>query len=161
VNTQLISPTPSAASGNTSTTTNGALPSPQSLDNMFLKLLVAQLQNQSPLNPLDPSQFVGQLAQFSELSEVTSIYNLLQQSAPGSSGTGSSGSGSGSGSGSTGSTGSTGGTPSTGTSNPISPGQTMSPLPILSHAVSAAQSAFPTMSAPAQSILNHTIQGVF
>jgi len=63
---------------------------------MFLQLLVAQLQNQDPTSPVDPSQFVGQLAQFSELSEVTSIYQLLQQVVPGSTGTGSSGSGSGS-----------------------------------------------------------------
>ena len=72
------------------------LPSAPSLNNMFLKLLVAQLQNQSPLSPMDPAQFVGQLAQFSELSEVTSIYQLLQQSVPASGGSGS-GSGSGGG----------------------------------------------------------------
>src|SRR5712691_6823410 len=65
------------------------LPSAPSLNNMFLKLLVAQLQNQSPLSPMDPAQFVGQLAQFSELSEVTSIYQLLQQSVPASGGSGS------------------------------------------------------------------------
>lgn len=63
----------------TTPTSGAGLPSGQSLNNMFLQLLVAQLQNQDPLNPLDPSQFVGQLAQFSELSEVTSIYTLLQQ----------------------------------------------------------------------------------
>ena len=65
---------------------------PAGLNNMFLQLLVAQLKNQSPLNPMDPSQFVGQLAQFSELSTVTSIYQLLQQTV----GSGSTGSGSGS-----------------------------------------------------------------
>jgi hypothetical protein len=58
---------------------------------MFLQLLVAQLQNQDPTSPVDPSQFVGQLAQFSELSEVTSIYSLLQQYVPASGSTGSSG----------------------------------------------------------------------
>lgn len=67
---------------------NGALPNPQSLNNMFLQLLVAQLQNQSPLNPMDPTQFVGQLAQFSELSEVTQIDQILQKSLPTSSGSG-------------------------------------------------------------------------
>ena len=88
----------------TPTTTSTGLPSGQSLNNMFLQLLVAQLQNQDPTSPVDPSQFVGQLAQFSELSEVTSIYTLLQQYAPTTStGTGSSGgtsTGGGSGSGS-------------------------------------------------------------
>ena len=52
------------------------------LEHMFLQLLVAQLKNQSPLNPMDPTQFVGQFAQFSELSEVTQIYQLLQQECP-------------------------------------------------------------------------------
>lgn len=37
--------------------------------NMFLQLLVAQLKNQSPLNPADPAQFVAQLAQFSSLEQ--------------------------------------------------------------------------------------------
>ena len=39
----------------------------------FLKLLVAQLQNQSPLNPTDGTQFVAQLAQFSQLEQSISM----------------------------------------------------------------------------------------
>jgi flagellar basal-body rod modification protein FlgD len=35
----------------------------------FLKLFVAQLQNQDPLNPQDATQFVAQLAQFSQLEQ--------------------------------------------------------------------------------------------
>jgi flagellar basal-body rod modification protein FlgD len=35
----------------------------------FLKLFVAQLQNQDPLNPQDGAQFVAQLAQFSQLEQ--------------------------------------------------------------------------------------------
>ena len=42
-------------------------------EEMFLKLLVAQLQNQDPLNPTDSTQFVSQLAQFSELEQVIAI----------------------------------------------------------------------------------------
>ncbi len=41
--------------------------------NEFLKLMMAQLKNQDPTKPLDPSQFVGQLAQF---STVTGIQNM-------------------------------------------------------------------------------------
>jgi flagellar basal-body rod modification protein FlgD len=37
--------------------------------NMFLQLLVAQLQNQDPLNPSDGTQFVAQLAQFQQLEQ--------------------------------------------------------------------------------------------
>ena len=35
----------------------------------FLKLFVAQLQNQDPLNPQDGTQFVAQLAQYSQLEQ--------------------------------------------------------------------------------------------
>jgi flagellar basal-body rod modification protein FlgD len=38
-------------------------------ESTFLKLLVAQLQNQNPLNPQDGTQFVAQLAQFSDLEQ--------------------------------------------------------------------------------------------
>lgn len=38
-------------------------------ENTFLKLLVAQLKNQNPLNPQDGTQFVAQLAQFSGLEQ--------------------------------------------------------------------------------------------
>jgi flagellar basal-body rod modification protein FlgD len=48
---------------------------------MFLKLLVAQLKNQSSLDPVDPNQFVAQLAQFNTLNEVIQIRQLLQNSA--------------------------------------------------------------------------------
>ena len=37
--------------------------------NNFLKLLVAQLQNQDPTNPADPTSFVSQLASFSAVEQ--------------------------------------------------------------------------------------------
>jgi len=81
ISSPFITPRPAdAAAGNNPT--SGVLPSTQGLNNMFLQLLVAQLQNQSPLNPMDPTQFVSQLAQFSELSEVTSIDQLLEEAIP-------------------------------------------------------------------------------
>jgi flagellar basal-body rod modification protein FlgD len=36
---------------------------------MFMRLMIAQLQNQDPLNPTDGTQFVGQLAQFQQLEQ--------------------------------------------------------------------------------------------
>lgn len=39
----------------------------------FMKLLVAQLANQDPLNPLDSANFSAQLAQFSSLEQLTQI----------------------------------------------------------------------------------------
>jgi flagellar basal-body rod modification protein FlgD len=45
---------------------------------MFLQLLVAQLQNQDPLNPTDSTTFVTQLAQFSELEQVMAIRSDIE-----------------------------------------------------------------------------------
>ncbi|MBN2319538.1 MAG: hypothetical protein JXR49_10700 [Acidobacteria bacterium] len=41
--------------------------------NEFLQLLVAQLQNQDPMNPVDNQQFLAQLATFSSLEQLISI----------------------------------------------------------------------------------------
>jgi flagellar basal-body rod modification protein FlgD len=57
----------------------------------FLQLLVAQIQNQDPLNPTDSIQFVGQLVQYSELEQLiginTGIQTLTGGSTPSSSAT--------------------------------------------------------------------------
>jgi len=37
--------------------------------NMFLQLLVAELQNQDPMNPVQGTDFVTQLAQFQQLQQ--------------------------------------------------------------------------------------------
>jgi len=52
----------------------------------FLKLLVTQLENQDPMNPMDNQQFVAQLATFSSLQELVSINNAVTKLA-GTSGT--------------------------------------------------------------------------
>ena len=44
----------------------------------FLKLLVAQLKNQDPMNPSDPTEFTAQLAQFSQLEQLTNINEGLK-----------------------------------------------------------------------------------
>ena len=45
----------------------------------FLKLLVAQLQNQDPLSPASNQEFAAQLAQFSSLEQLQQINSTLQQ----------------------------------------------------------------------------------
>lgn len=44
----------------------------------FLKLLVAQLENQDPMNPDDPTEFTAQLAQFSQLEQLTNVNQSLE-----------------------------------------------------------------------------------
>ena len=44
----------------------------------FLKLLVAQLKGQNPLDPKDGTEFVAQLAQFSSLEELVNIRTVLE-----------------------------------------------------------------------------------
>jgi flagellar basal-body rod modification protein FlgD len=45
--------------------------------NAFLQLLIAQLQNQDPLQPMDNTQMVAQLAQFQTLQSQTQMTNSL------------------------------------------------------------------------------------
>jgi len=61
-----------AASGSGSSgASSGSPTSPTApvTENMFLQLLVAQLQNQDPTNPADSTQFVTQLAQFQTMEQ--------------------------------------------------------------------------------------------
>lgn len=48
---------------------------------MFTKLLVAQIQNQDPLEPSDPSQFVQQLTQLSQTEALQSLASLTSNNA--------------------------------------------------------------------------------
>jgi len=46
----------------------------------FLQLLVAQMQNQDPLEPMDNTDFIAQLAQFSSLEQMSNIADGIDQS---------------------------------------------------------------------------------
>ncbi|HUX65953.1 MAG TPA: flagellar hook capping FlgD N-terminal domain-containing protein [Terriglobales bacterium] len=72
---------------------SGATPTPQATPNAsgmiglngndFMTLLVAQLKNQDPTNPMDPTQFVTQLVQFNSLEQLISInQDLTPTTAP-------------------------------------------------------------------------------
>ena len=59
----------SAATGADSSSTAATSPNAPVTENMFLQLLVAQLQNQDPTSPADSTQFVSQLAQFQTMEQ--------------------------------------------------------------------------------------------
>ena len=46
----------------------------------FLKLLLAQLQNQDPMKPMDDTQMIAQMAQFSALEATQQLQQTIQQS---------------------------------------------------------------------------------
>ena len=56
---------------------SGAAADPLTSKDAFLKLLVAQLQNQNPLSPSDPVTFLAQLTQFSQLEQSMAMRNEL------------------------------------------------------------------------------------
>jgi len=69
---------PASSSAATSATTSSSTDPGVDLTNTFLQLLSVQLQNQSPLDPVDPNQFTVELAQFDSLGELTQIQQLMQ-----------------------------------------------------------------------------------
>ena len=67
-------------SGKTVPTTDNTI-NPKSLgEDQFLMLLVTELKNQDPLQPMQNSEFIAQLATFSSLEKLISIEALLKKS---------------------------------------------------------------------------------
>jgi flagellar basal-body rod modification protein FlgD len=67
---------PYAAINGTKTSTSSA--SNNTLDqNAFLKLMIAQMKNQDPTKPQDPTQFMSQLAQFSQVTAVQDMQTSI------------------------------------------------------------------------------------
>ena len=86
---------PSAAAATSAVASSTALGN----ETTFLQLLVAQIKNQDPTQPMDSTTFVTQLAQFSQLEQLIGIRQDVQQlDTPGSTSTTGSATGSGTGS---------------------------------------------------------------
>jgi flagellar basal-body rod modification protein FlgD len=62
---------------NTATSTSSTKSTTSMGKDDFLKILMAQLKNQDPLNPQDPSQFVSELSQLSSVESLKNIESSL------------------------------------------------------------------------------------
>ena len=62
--------------GSTSANSTATSVAASDTSDMFTKLLVAQIQNQDPLSPTDPSQFVNQLATLSQTEALSNVSSL-------------------------------------------------------------------------------------
>src|SRR5208283_4163602 len=64
-----------SGAGSTASSTGSNLSTVSNED--FLQILIAQLQNQDPLNPTDPSQFVTELAEMTQVQSLQSMQTSL------------------------------------------------------------------------------------
>ena len=80
--TSSVPPSNNPASATTSTT------NPLASESTFLTLLVSQLQNQDPLNPIDSTTFVSQLTSYSQLEQLINIDHNTTPVAPAATGSG-------------------------------------------------------------------------
>ncbi|RUP07485.1 flagellar hook assembly protein FlgD [Hyphomicrobium sp.] len=70
---------PSTGSTSSNTSTSDAAKSNTLNYNDFLKLMIAQMKNQDPLNPTDSTQYMSQIAQFSSVEQSINTNSKLDQ----------------------------------------------------------------------------------
>jgi flagellar basal-body rod modification protein FlgD len=73
--------TPTAIPATTGSSTTPVNPGGELGKNDFLKLMVAQLQAQNPLEPSNGTEYISELAQFSQLEQTSNIAQSSAQSA--------------------------------------------------------------------------------
>lgn len=71
----IANPVSSAAASGTPSSAAMSPTDPLASESTFLTLLVSQLQNQDPLDPVDSNQFVSQLTEYSQLEQLIGIHS--------------------------------------------------------------------------------------
>ena len=66
-----------SSTATTASSLAGATSSAQAIQNQFLTMLVAQLKNQDPMNPMDNSQITTQMSQLSSLQGIQQLNTTL------------------------------------------------------------------------------------
>src|SRR5581483_11797495 len=79
VSSDLLTAMNGTSSSSSTTTSSSSLDnnSPDAIQNRFLTLLIAQMKNQDPSNPMDNSQLTTQMAQLSTVSGISQLNNSL------------------------------------------------------------------------------------
>ena len=73
--------TPLTSTGSPTATASATAPTnPNGMlgQNDFLKLMIAQLQAQDPLQPANSNEFIGELTQFTQVEQITNLANSGQ-----------------------------------------------------------------------------------
>ena len=69
----------SATTNGTATASKANIGASKDENQDFMKLLIVQLQNQNPLDPMEPREFMAQLAQLQTVAELTSVKGEIQK----------------------------------------------------------------------------------
>ena len=77
----ILSPTNAPSVTDSSNTRANASTDPSAAQDRFLKLLVAQLNNQDPMNPLDNAQMTSQIAQINTVTGIQQLNQTMQSMA--------------------------------------------------------------------------------
>ncbi|MGB6449178.1 MAG: FlgD immunoglobulin-like domain containing protein [Steroidobacteraceae bacterium] len=76
--TSTVNPLASAAAQTASTSSSIVPANMQISETDFLQLITTQMQDQDPLNPADPTQFLSQIEGLSEVSSLQSLQSTMQ-----------------------------------------------------------------------------------
>lgn len=76
--TNPVYPTTGTGSSSSTGATSGSSTDPAAAQDRFLKLLVAQLNNQDPMNPMDNAEMTSQMAQINTVVGINSLNSTME-----------------------------------------------------------------------------------